>query len=142
MPGISSYCKWSQRVMDIARRPPRCASVFGHTQGSITFDLEAVALATARHGSSSQSRRDAAVIAAAAALGKCAKHLERILTYQATSCTYRASCKQDRGCTHTACSHFVPILLFTILHFVIKRVMCDVGYLCANFSLPRPLFST
>ena len=22
------------------------------------------------------------------------------------------------------------------------RVMCDVGYLCANFSLPRPLFST
>jgi len=22
------------------------------------------------------------------------------------------------------------------------RVACDVGYLCANFSLPRPLFST
>jgi len=22
------------------------------------------------------------------------------------------------------------------------RVTCDVGYLCANFSLPRPLFST
>ena len=21
------------------------------------------------------------------------------------------------------------------------RVTCDVGYLCANFSLPRPLFS-
>ena len=21
------------------------------------------------------------------------------------------------------------------------RVRCDVGYLCANFSLPRPLFS-
>ena len=22
------------------------------------------------------------------------------------------------------------------------RVMCDVGYLCTNFSLPKPLFST
>jgi len=22
------------------------------------------------------------------------------------------------------------------------RVTCDVGYLCANFSLPRPLFSS
>jgi len=24
----------------------------------------------------------------------------------------------------------------------VVRVTCDVGYLCANFGLPRPLFST
>ena len=29
----------------------------------------------------------------------------------------------------------------TVKQIVISRVMCDVGYLCANFSLFRPLFS-
>jgi len=40
---------------------------------------------------------------------------------------------------------FLPIKQVDLWPFDLEsgvRVTCDVGYLCANFSLPRPLFST
>jgi len=39
---------------------------------------------------------------------------------------------------------FLPIKQVDLLPFDLEsgvRVTCDVGYLCANFSLPRPLCS-
>ena len=37
--------------------------------------------------------------------------------------------------------HRPPLQVDLMTLKVVSRVTCDVGYLCANFSLPRPLCS-
>jgi len=48
---------------------------------------------------------------------------------------YKTSCRQEAT---TLCP--TPVTLTFDLEIGV-RVTCDVGYLCANFSLPRPLCS-
>jgi len=50
------------------------------------------------------------------------------------------SCEHSRGPT-TICRYLLRVELWPFDLDSGVRVTCDVGYLCANFSLPKPLCS-